>query len=92
MDNLEELHYNRERYVDSKQCEEVISLDNGGRFQRKFCSDYCRKKTIEKTKTLSRIAMGPECDGMVQTDFFDGAMAVLLEHPDVYLAGSAKRE
>ena len=50
------------------------------------------KKTIEKTKTLSRIAMGPECDGMVQTDFFDGAMAVLLEHPDVYLAGSAKRE
>ena len=44
------------------------------------------KKTIEKTKTLSR------CDGMVQTDFFDGAMAVLLEHPDVYLAGSAKRE
>ena len=36
--------------------------------------------------------MGPECDGMVQTDFFDGAMAVLLEHPDVYLAGSAKRE
>ena len=34
--------------------------------------------------------MGPECDGMVQTDFFDGAMAVLLEHPDVYLAGSAR--
>ena len=21
--------------------------------------------------------MGPECDGMVQTDFFDGAMAVV---------------
>ena len=50
------------------------------------------KKTIEKTKTLSKIAMGPECDGMVQTDSFDGAMTVLLEHPDVYLAGSAKRE
>ena len=40
-DNLEQLHYNRERYVDYKQCEKVISLDNGGRFQRKFCSDYC---------------------------------------------------
>ena len=48
------------------------------------------KKAIEKTKTLSRIAMGAECDGMVQTDFFDAAMAVLLEHPDVYLAGSAR--
>ena len=49
-DNLEELHYNRERYVDYKQCEKVISLDNGGRFQRKFCSDYCRKKDHRENK------------------------------------------
>ena len=49
-DNLEQMYYNRERYVDCKQCGKVISLDNGGRFQRKFCSDYCRKKDHRENK------------------------------------------
>jgi len=49
-DNLEQMYYNRERYVGCKQCGKVISLDNGGRFQRKFCSDYCRKKDHRENK------------------------------------------
>ena len=48
------------------------------------------KQAIEKTKTLSRLAMGPECAGMVKTAFSEPAMAVLLEPPDVTLAGSAR--
>ena len=50
----------------------------GGASRENSARIIAEKKTIEKTKTLSRIAMGPEYDGMVQTDFFDGAMAVIV--------------
>ena len=43
------------------------------------------KATKVRLDDSAYIAMEPECDGMVQTDFFDDMMAVLPEHPDVYL-------
>ncbi|MAJ74572.1 hypothetical protein CMK13_16370 [Candidatus Poribacteria bacterium] len=49
-DDLESMLQNKERYTNCSECGNVISLANGGRYPRKFCSDNCRQRDYRKKK------------------------------------------
>ena len=49
-DVLENMYENQDMYTNCAQCGKVISLANGGRYPRKFCSDSCRKRDYRQNK------------------------------------------
>ena len=49
-DALENMYANQDMYTNCAQCGKVISLANGGRYPRKFCSDPCRKRDYRQNK------------------------------------------
>ncbi len=49
-DALENMLLNHRNYANCAQCNKVISLANGGRYPRKFCSDACRRRDYRENK------------------------------------------